>query len=328
MVSIRAPIEDIDTYVMRPGKDCVRNRIVSLTGLLLIFLAMDGSKSISAAISAFYQTGPLPSDSAFCQQRDKLMPEALHALLVDFRARLVLQLEVAPGDWPAETPRYEFHVVDGSSFAFEDDGKGKNGPWLRAGGKKRCCEGHCVASRNLRRRLFMDAEVQPAHEKDERWACRVLVNRHLRIPGRRVVFIMDRGFSSWNTMAHTVESGAFFLMRRKDFKEGGPRARLDLPEAEGGFDVWRDVVVARSGSAALAQVEKGSVLGLVPSNGTFDYTAAGTDETCSMRVTCARFRLPNGTWESVVASLPDADFSTTDLCSLYSLRWAARCRFC
>ena len=60
---------------------------------------------------------------------------------------------------------------------------------------------------------YSGALIQPVHQKDEFRAFCVMVDHHLTLPGPRDVFIGDRGYCSYNNMAHVIEKGRYFRKR-------------------------------------------------------------------------------------------------------------------
>ena len=76
--------------------------------------------------------------------------------------------------------------------------------------------------------IYTDAVVQKCHTKDENRAFCDMVDR---TDGRPAIFIADRGYESFNNMAHVQEKGCFFLIRIKD-NAGGIGCGLDLPDTD------------------------------------------------------------------------------------------------
>ncbi len=63
-----------------------------------------------------------------------------------------------------------------------------------------------------------------------------MVDRYEPSPGKKCVFIGDRGYCSYNTMAHVLEKGQFFLFRTKDILSKGLAWNFDFPDEEP-FDI-------------------------------------------------------------------------------------------
>ena len=106
---------------------------------------------------------------------------------------------------------------------------------------------HINAFYDLDSRTYTDALLQPVHEKDEFRAFRVMADRSSTPDGTSTVFIGDRGYASYNNMAHVIEKGQYFLFRTKDTASRGMAAGLGLPDTDT-FDETVTVTIVRSRS--------------------------------------------------------------------------------
>ena len=83
--------------------------------------------------------------------------------------------------------------------------------WQKSPEYELVCSGfysmHINAFYDLNRHIYTDALIQPAHQKDEFAAFCQLVDSHVCIPDTKTVFIGDRGYCSYNNMAHVIEKG-------------------------------------------------------------------------------------------------------------------------
>jgi len=73
------------------------------------------------------------------------------------------------------------------------------------------------------------------------------VDRHDVLDGIKNVYIGDRGYCSYNNMAHVVEQGQYFLFRTKDIHSKGLVGNFNFPDAES-FDIDVSVILVRSHS--------------------------------------------------------------------------------
>ena len=67
----------------------------------------------------------------------------------------------------------------------------------------------------------------------------------------KAVFIADRGFCSYNNMAHVMQRGQFFLFRAKDIRSKGLLQHIDFP-SDDEFDVSVRLVIVRRQSKKLS----------------------------------------------------------------------------
>ena len=75
---------------------------------------------------------------------------------------------------------------------------------------------HLNAFYDLTTHTYTDALLQPVHNKNEFGAFCDMVDRHEILEGSKNVYIGDRGYCSYNNMAHVIEQDQFFLFRTKD----------------------------------------------------------------------------------------------------------------
>ena len=80
---------------------------------------------------------------------------------------------------------------------------------------------HINAFYDLNRHIYTNALIQPAHQKDEFSAFCKLVDSHRSVSDTKIVFMGDRGYCSYNNMAHVIEKGQYFLFRTKDINSKG-----------------------------------------------------------------------------------------------------------
>lgn len=72
-----------------------------------------------------------------------------------------------------------------------------------------------------------------------------MVDRHPLLSGVKNVFIGDRGYCSYNNMAHVLEKDQYFLFRTKDIHSKGLVGNFDFPE-EDSFDIRVNVTLVRT----------------------------------------------------------------------------------
>lgn len=204
----------ISQYVANPGKDFTRTKKLP-SGKLMSFLVSQGSSSTKNELLDFFDMDPhKPTASALNQQRAKLKPEALEAVFHEFNS--LVDDDSAPTD-------YRFLAADGSTFTFFSKPSFAPPEYYVSEGHsaKGFYSIHLNALFDLDRHTYTDAFLQPVHNKDEFRAFCSLVDNHALLPGTKDVFIGDRGYCSYNNMAHVLERGQYFLFRTKDIHSKG-----------------------------------------------------------------------------------------------------------
>ena len=246
--AVNSVTADPDQFAVNPKKDFTRQRKISPDSLIS-FLVSKGSSSARVEMLDFWGLDQkMPSLPALNQQRAKLKPEALEAVLAQFNDSVSRQ-----AGFPATDDGYRYLAADGSTTTFFSTPKLAPPEYF-------CSPGHSAsgvysihinAFFDLDAHIYTDAILQPVHEKNEFSAFCRIVDRHGVLPGRKNVYTGDRGFCSYNNMAHVVERGQYFLFRTKDIHSKGLIGNFDFPETES-FDIDVTVTLTRSHSSKIS----------------------------------------------------------------------------
>ncbi len=179
-----------------------------------------------------------PSSSAFSRQRAKLKSEALEAVFHNFNSSVQSM---------QKTSCYKFFAADGSTFTFFSKP-------VFSPSEYHVCEGHSQKGfysihlntfYDLQKHTYSDALFQPVHQKDEFAAFCKMLERHDVSFHTKAIFIGDRGYCSYNNMAHVLEKRQYFLFRTTDIHSKGLVGNFDFPE-EASFDIRINVTLVRS----------------------------------------------------------------------------------
>lgn len=114
-----------------------------------------------------------------------------------------------------------------------------------------------------------------------------MVDRHEILEGSKNVYIGDRGYCSYNNMAHVIEQDQFFLFRTKDIHSKGLVGNFDFPEDES-FDINVKVTLVRSHSRKV-RGNPDTYKRFVDQASTFDYIPYGSYETYELAFRIIRF---------------------------------------
>lgn len=76
---------------------------------------------------------------------------------------------------------------------------------------------HLNAFYDLQKHTYSDALIQPVHQKDDFRAFCDMVDRHHVLPDTNDAFIGDRGYCSYNNMAHVLEKIRISCFAQKTF---------------------------------------------------------------------------------------------------------------
>lgn len=304
---------NISQYTIHPGRDMIRSRKIG-PDQLLTFLVSCGSSSTRIELLDFFGLREdSPSASAFHQQRAKLKPEALEAVFSRFNSSLLSAGEPSP---------FRFLAVDGSTFTFFSKPAFSSSEYFVSEGHsaKGFYSMHLNALYDLQRHTYSDALIQPVHQKDEFRAFCDMVDRHSTLPGTSDVFIGDRGYCSYNNMAHVMEKGQYFLFRTKDIDSKGLVRNFDFPDTDS-FDITVNVTLVRSHKKSIL-IKEGFYRRYVDANASFDYVPYGSLDPYDLSFRIVRFPISDGSFECLVTNLPPEEFPPERIKLIYFARWA------
>ena len=303
---------NIGSYVFHPNSDFTRNKKLPADKLLQ-FLITEGSSSTRNELTEAFDYSPSrPSSQAFIQQRAKLKPEGIQAVFDRFNSSLD---ELHPKG------KYRFLAVDGSTLSFQSDPRRSSNDYfnIQCNSADGCYSVHAVTSYDVDTDLYTDCVLQPIRKKDEFSAFRTIVDRHpLPGDGARLVFLADRGFCSYNDMAHVIERGQFFLFRAKDVDSKGLLHHFGFSESNS-FDISVKLIIIRRNSKKMVLPE--GYRRFVTKDVSFDYVEYGSSDYYILPLRIIRFELSPDNYEALVTNLPANDFPQDSLKSLYHSRW-------
>lgn len=317
--SIDLVSSSVSDYVGKPGIDFSRNRKLPPDKLIKFLISEGSSTTKNELLDFFDMDSQSPSSSAFLQQRQKLKPEALKAVFENFNESISSCIKKHPG--------YRLIAADGSTASFfSRDKYSPPDEYFISPGKsiKGTYSIHINAFQDLDSHLYTDALFQPVHHKDEFRAFCTIVDRHPVLPGTKNIYIGDRGYCSYNNMAHVIQNGQFFLFRTKDIHQKGLIGGFDLPDKET-FDVTVNVTLVRSNSSKIDCGE--SYRRFIDSATSFDYIEYGSRDTYPISFRVVRIKLSDNTNECLLTNLPADKFPLKCLKKLYYTRWGIESSF-
>ncbi len=310
-------VSHMSPYLVDPDKDFTRRRKLP-PETLISFLVSQGASSTGNELDDFFDFSPdAPSLSALNQQRNKIKPQALEEVFRRFDASLS-SLEAHPA--------YRLLAADGSSFSFFSAPRWTPDEYFVSQGHsaKGFYSLHLNALYDLDTHTYKDALIQPVHSKDEFRAFCTMVDRLETPDGVCDIFIADRGYCSYNNMAHVLEKKQFFLFRSKDVNVRGMAGHLPVPK-EGDFDLCLDIVIRRSHSRKVNA--SGDYVTFVGAASAFDFVPYGSLDTYTIPVRVVRFPLDDGSYECIMTNLPVDQFPTQAIKRLYFSRWGIETSF-
>ena len=288
--------QDLSECVRAPDKDFARNRKLPYEKMILSLLTMEGTSLKNELLRQFGYHCDIASSSAFVQQREKILPAAMEKLFYSF---------VAETDVPLGFKGFRLIAVDLL---------------------------HLNALYDLQAHTYVDAIVQKKHASSENGALTNMVDRS-EITGD-VILIADRGYESYNNMAHIQEKGWKYLIRIKDFQQynSGILHGFELPNQEE-FDIDINLTVTRKQTNKIKELLKDkNHYRKIAHSKTFDYlpkTSRKADPAVMYAIPfrIVRFPVSENAYEVVVTNLDKKDFPSELLKQLYAKRWGIETSF-
>lgn len=300
-----------------PDRNFTRKRKISLKTLIRGIINMEGKSLSNELIDVFPGNEDMPSVSAFVQQRNKIKPEAFEVVFNKFTSRVT-------------KPSSEMVTlaVDGSDIRLPDNpdelptrlpGCSTQDPYNSL---------HLNALYDLNSLVYRDAIIQNGAQENEELALQQMVDRS-DIP--LALIIADRGYESYNSMAHIQEKGWFFLIRIKDGKHGIKNG-FDLPD-EDCFDLNITLNLTRKQTKEVKDLLKDrNHYRFIPQSSSFDYLPKHSRKadplvfyTIGFRI--VRFKVSADLYETVITNLDADTYPSEELKKLYASRWGIETSF-
>ena len=306
-------------YSVRPGRDNTRNRKYPFKKMLSSILAFRGG-TLNHEIMDFFGLDPMVgTSSAFIQQRAKILPEAFESLFRYFTTKI---------DEDTSFNGLRLIAVDGSDLQIAANPDDPDSYFPGVNGQKAYNLLHINAMYDLLQHTYIDAVVQKRRFWDESGA---LVDMVDRSDLDKVLLLADRGYESYNALAHIQEKGWCFLIRIRN-NTTGIISGLALPD-EDECDVSFHLDLTRKQSNSVKKLlEDRNRYRFIPSSSRFDYLPQKSrkhDPTVfyglSFRI--VRFPLSDTTYETIITNLDTDAFPLSEIKRLYAMRWGIETSF-
>ena len=302
-----------------PQADFSRKRKLSFEQMVQAILCMRGGSLANEMMDYFGIQEDLATTSAFVQRRSKILPEAFECLFDLFTEKT------------DEDKRYEgmrLLAADGSDFLLAANPDDPDSFFPGTEEQKSYNLLHLNALYDLTQHIYVDAILQKRRKSDE---CGALVSMIDRSRLNRVLLLADRGYESFNVLAHIQEKGWTFLIRVKD-GVGGIACGLDLPDAVE-FDVPISLnLTVKQTNEMKALLKDKNHFKYISSSARFDFLPRHSRKhdpvvfyNLSFRV--VRFSISDTSFETVLTNLDASSFPPVRLKELYAMRWGIETSF-
>ena len=292
-----------------------RRLTFGLTEPFNMLIGMGGGSLSKELYDWFGYTPSTATASAFVQQRNKIRSKAVEMIFNEFVALAM----------PTMTFRgYRLFAVDGSDLRLPYDPTNDFSLIRNAEGQKQYNLAHLNAMFDLMSKAYVDVTMQGKKGMNEHKALISMIDRS-NIPGK-VIVLMDRGYESFNNIAHLQEKKWNFIIRAKE--SYGMISNLQLPNSEE-FDVDTTLTLTRrqtKETLALLSAYPERYRWIQPHT-TFDYIAPKDPAMYDLRFRVVRFRISGGYYETVYTNLDSETFPIGTIKELYRLRWGIETSF-
>lgn len=315
-----------DSVFRNPGKDFSRNRKLSFNQTISAILCMKAGTRTTELLDYFNCNPDCITSSGFCQQRDKILPEAFYVLFKRFTNNYSknANLKTYKG--------LRLFAVDGTDIQIVPNENDPDTYYPGTNGQKPYALVHLNALYDLENHMYDDVLIRKRNE------AQALIDMMGNSDISNALVIADRGYESYNTMAHIEEHGGKYLIRIKNNKNSknsnGIVGGLDLPD-ENEFDIDISMQMTRKASNEVKKLcqEQRNSFRYVPPTSRFDflpllknsYKQPPTFYKLNYRI--VRVKVTDSLTETIVTNLPRDKFPAEEIKRLYAIRWGIETSF-
>lgn len=306
-------------FSSRPGQDNTRNRKFPFQSVISSILAFKAG-ALNREIMDFYGLDPsIGSASAFIQRRAQILPEAFETLFKLFTSQI---------DANKLFRGFRLLAVDGSDLQIAANPNDPDSFYPGANGQKSYNLLHINAMYDVIQCIYTDAILQKSRVTDESRALTDMVDRS---DINNALLLADRGYESYNNLAHIQEKGWSFLIRIKD-NTTGITSGLILPDKDE-YDVPFHLKLTKKQTNSVKELLKDkNHFKLVPSRVRFDYLPPKSRKHdpaifYSLHFRIVRFPISDTTCETIITNLDETQFPLCEVKKLYAMRWGIETSF-
>lgn len=317
-------VDEIDRnkrdYVINPMRDHTRTRKISFKDCLLSSLCMSGGTLFSEVLEYYESRSSIPSTSAFVQQRAKVKTSAFEKMFQ--MSSSLCNCKLYKG--------YRLLAVDGSDVRIPLNPSDLDTYCPGTHGQQPYNLLHLNAIYDLLSRSYTNAIVQGHRSCNEYDAAVKMVDSS---DISHAILIADRGYESYNLMAHCQEKGWKYIIRIKDCTSNGMARKLGLKESSE-YDDLVDLKITRKNSNYTKALFNNfpNEYRYLPPTARFDYLPKISKYKedpvfYSLSFRIVQIEIQDGIYETLVTNLDQSEFSSEELKSLYRMRWGIETSF-
>ena len=314
--SIEEVCRESDDIVLDPKKDFTRTRKLPLREVIRCTVAMGGNSLKHELLDIIGYSPDIATSSAFVQQRTKLKPEALKRVMDRFNNRC---------NKFRKQEDVRILAVDGSDIQIPTNPEDLETFFPGHSGQTPYNLLHLNAMYDLNNRIYTDVSFG----RNEHSAFVDMVDSS--DIGKALV-IADRGYESYNNIAHVQEKGWYFLIRIKDGPDNGIKSGFVIP-SDDEFDIPINLRLTRKQTNAMKELLKDrNNYRYIAHSTPFDFLPARSRKSdpdmfylLSFRI--VRVKINDEIFETLLTNLPADEYPPGKLKELYNLRWGIETSF-
>lgn len=293
-------------YLVEPKKSFSRTQKITFRDSM-IFPMIIASESTAVEMLDFFPVSKLPSQAAMSYRRDQIKLLAFKDLFSSFTSKIShgktfrgMRLLACDGT-RLNTP---YNPKDEESFVNCIDGrKGFN-------------QYHLNACYDILNDLYVDAVIQGYHSMNEKLALCEMMDRFPK--DQPALFTADRGYDSYNVIAHAINNKHHFVIRLTSSKALNIFDDIEEYDKKDTFDIEDDIFIGRVRNAESRKLRN---YHFIRYNQNYDFIPAGSIGFDRFHVRMVKFSLPGGESEYLITDLPGSKFNISDMKEIYRLRW-------
>ena len=295
-----------------------RKRKLTMEKVISGIIGMGSGNLTNEVVDLFNDSPESPTSSAFCQQRCKITVEAFETVFRLFSKKL--------GD--SFNDKLPVLAIDGSKIQIPTNPNDPDSFLPGTNERKPYNLLHLNALYDITHQIYQDAIIQKVKSANEHLALVEMVDRSLL---HSALLIADRGYESYNNLAHIQEKGWYFLFRIKD-GDYGIKQGFTLPD-EDSYDISVELNLTRKQTNEVKELTKDrNHYRCISSDMIFDFLPSQSRKKDPIKFykllfRIMRFPISEDAYETIITNLPADKYPPAEIKKLYASRWGIETSF-
>lgn len=296
-----------EKYLENAAKAFSRVQKISFCQAML-FPITTTSLSTSQEMLEFFPLRKLPSAAALSYRRDQIRVDAYEQLFRQFTAHVLPDNKLFRG--------MRLLSADGTSVNTPYNPKDEFSYCECISNRRGFNQLHLTTLYDIPSDSFIDVVIQGYRTMNEHDALCQMMDRYSS--PEPALIIADRGFPSYNVVAHAERNHLFYLFRISAANARSFFPDLHEPDSENDFDVTDEITIGRRHTT---HTEAYRNYHRLPRRRTYDYLEPGSTEVDTLSVRMLKFPISETQDEYIITNLPEDQFNVSDIKELYRQRW-------